>query len=153
MKKVLACFGFREGQKKFLQIRIMPLKNYFIRNKNLANILFVSTLIPYLLLCLTLGGFHTNLFNTQDCHHGQRFALHETINTSHIETSEDVYQHDSETCQICQWLKTPSTSVQFLSLDIQCECTYISLVYYSDPILPSLPIHNFTIRPPPAFSC
>jgi hypothetical protein len=131
----------------------MPLKNYFIKNKNLANVLFVSTLIPYLLLCLTLGGFHTNLFNTRECHHGQHFAAHETINTSHIKTSEDVYQHNSETCQICQWLKTPSTAVQFLSLDTQCECVHINFVYYSNPPLSSLPIHNFTIRPPPTFSC
>jgi len=134
----------------------MPLTKYFIRNKNRTNILFVSTLLPYLLLCLTLGGFHNSFLNTQHCNHRQHPIAHNTIDTSHtshIEVSENGYQHDSETCQICQWLKTPSTSVQFLSLNTPCECTYINLVYYSDPTLPSLPIHNFTIRPPPSFSC
>lgn len=134
----------------------MPLTKYFIKNKRLTNILFVSAILPYLVLCLILGGIHNSFLNTQYCNHKQHPIAHNAIDTSytsHLEVSENGYQHDSETCQICQWLKTPSTSVQFLSLNIQRECIHIRLVYYSDPTIPSLPIHKFTIRPPPSISC
>lgn len=134
----------------------MPLTKYIIKNKRITNILFVSTLLPYLLLCLTLGGFHNSLLNTKHCNHRQHPIARKNIDTSHtshIEVSEKGYQHDSETCQICQWLKTPSSAVQFLTLNLQFDFVYVSSPRNFNPILPSLSIHKFTIRPPPFSSC
>jgi len=123
----------------------------FIRKKSLSNTLFASLFIPYLLLCLTVGGFHDSIFSVRHCNHTQESVSHST--EQQIRISGNPSQHNSETCQICQWLKTPSNLRQFLLHDMRFDCVYINLVCYSNPILPSLFIQRFTIRPPPAFSC
>ena len=123
----------------------------FIRKKSLSNTLFASLFIPYLLLCLTVGGFHDSIFSVRHCNHTQESVSHST--EQQIRISGNPSQHNSETCQICQWLKTPSSLRQFLLHDMRFDCVYINLVCYSNPILPSLFIQRFTIRPPPAFSC
>lgn len=134
----------------------MPSTTYnIIKNKRITNILFVSTILPYLLLCLTLGGFHNSFLNTQHCNHRQHPLSQKAIDTSytsHIEVSENGYQHNAETCQICQWLKTPSTVVQFLTLDTQFDFVCVNAVCHSNSAFPHLSIGKFTIRPPP-FSC
>ena len=124
----------------------------FIRKKSLASNLFASIFIPYLLLCLTMGGFHDGIFGARHCNHTQQSVSHST-DDHQIRISENFSQHNSETCQICQWLKTPSNLRQFLLHDMRFDCIYINLVCHSNPILPSLFIQKFTIRPPPAFSC
>lgn len=133
----------------------MPLMKYFIGNKDRTNILLVSMLFPYLLLCLTFGGFHNSFLNTQHCNHKQQLTIWKTIDTSHasrIEISEEGYQHDSETCQICQWLKMPSTVAQFLLFYAQYDFAFVSHPQNSNPILPPLSILDFNIRPPPFFA-
>ena len=124
---------------------------YFARNKNFVNTLITSILLPYLLLCLIIGGLHNNIFNTSHCNHVQ-LSVHKTTNKVFIGIVEDADQHDPETCQICQWVKTPSTFLYFRPFDIQLASIYISLSYYSNPVLSLLPIHKFTIRPPPFFT-
>jgi len=126
---------------------------YSIGNKNLVNTLFASIFIPYLLLCLTVGGFHDSIFSVRHCNrnHTQESLSHST-DDQEIKISGNSSQHNAETCQICQWLKTPSNLRQFLLHDMRFDCVYINLVCHSNPILPSLFIHKFTIRPPPAFS-
>ena len=128
----------------------MPI-TFSMKNKNLVNKLFASILTPYLLLCLTVGGFHDSIFSVRHCNHTQESVSHST--EQQIRVSGNPSQHNSETCQICQWLKTPSNLKQFLLHDMRFDCIYINLVCHSNPILPSLFIHKFTIRPPPAFSC
>ena len=123
----------------------------FIRKKSLSNTLFASLFIPYLLLCLTVGGFHDSIFSVRHCNHTQESVSHST--EQQIRISGNPSQHNSETCQICQWLKTPSNLRQFLLHDMRFDCVYINLVCYSNPVLPSLTIRKFTIRPPPSFSC
>ncbi len=129
----------------------MPL-NSFARKKRLSDILLVSVLLPYLLLCLTMGGFHEGVLNTGHCGHAQQSPSHDADGPQ-ICASADTAQHNPETCQICQWLKTPSTSAQFLPVDAQFGCIYANFACYSNPVLPSLTIHGFTIRPPPFFTC
>lgn len=129
----------------------MPLK-YFRKNKKLANNVFVCILLPYLLLCLTIGGFHDSIFKAQHCTHTQQSAFN-IIDDTPIEIWADASEHNSETCQICQWLKTPSTLIRFLLPEIQLECVCTKFVRRSNPLLPSLSIHKFTIRPPPSFAC
>jgi len=128
----------------------MPI-TFSMKNKNLVNKLFASILTPYLLLCLTVGGFHDSIFSVRHCNHTQESVSHST--EQQIRVSGNPSQHNSETCQICQWLKTPSNLKQFLLHDMRFDCVYVSLACHSNPILPSLFIHKFTIRPPPAFSC
>ena len=128
----------------------------FNKKKDIHNTLFVSLLISYLLLCLTLGGFHEGIFSTNHCDHGLQSVSHNNHHNADsllVGISDDVSRHDAETCQICQWLKTPSTVVQFLTLDTQFDLVCISSPRNSNPILPSLSIHKFTIRPPPVSSC
>lgn len=119
-----------------------------MRNKNLLNILFASLFFPYFLLCLTVGGFHGGIFNGKQCSHTKQLQ-HQNNHDPQIGILEDVSQHHSETCQICQWLKTPSITAQFLTIDAQIDFVYMSSPRDSNPILPSLSIHKFTIRPPP----
>lgn len=128
----------------------MPLK-YFRKNKTLANNVFVSVLLPYLLLCLTIGGFHDSILTTQHCTHTQQPATNDT-DTTQIGVCKNASEHNSETCQICQWLKTPSTLIRFLLPDTQFQCICIKFVCRSNPLLPSLSIHKFTIRPPPSLA-
>ena len=130
----------------------MPLK-YFTKNENVASILFISVLLPYLLLCLTMGGFHESIFNARHSNHFHQLSSHNSIKDIEIGVLENASQHNSETCQICQWLKTPSTLVQFLLPATQFDYICNSFVYYSNPVLPSLFIHKFTIRPPPLYFC
>jgi hypothetical protein len=129
----------------------MPI-TFSVKNKNLANTLFAFIFIPYLLLCLTVGGFHDSIFSVRHCNHTQESLSHST-DDQQIRISENSSQHNAETCQICQWLKTPSNLKQFLLHDMRFDCIYINLVCHSNPILPSLFIQKFTIRPPPALSC
>jgi len=129
----------------------MPI-TFSVKNKNLANTLFASIFIPYLLLCLTIGGFHDGIFGARHCNHTQQSESCYT-DDQQIRVSGNPSQHNSETCQICQWLKTPSNLRQFLLHDMRFDCNYINLVCYSNPVLPSLTIRKFTIRPPPSFSC
>lgn len=129
----------------------MPI-TFSVKNKTLANKLFISILIPYLLLCLTIGGFHNGIFSARHCNH-ERESVYKYTDNQQIRISGNSSQHNSETCQICQWLKTPSNLKQFLSHDMRFDCVYINLVCHPNPILPSLFIQRFTIRPPPAFSC
>ena len=124
----------------------------FIRKKSLANKLFVSIFIPYLLLCLTMGGLHDSIFSVPHCNHTQESLSH-SADDQQIRVSGNSSQHNTESCQICQWLKTPSNLRQFLLHDMRFDCIYINLVYHSNPILPSIFIQRFTIRPPPSFSC
>lgn len=126
--------------------------NYLFGNKNLLNTLFVSIFIPYLLLCLTMGGFHDSIFSARHCNHAQLSVANNTDDLQ-IGVLENVSKHNAETCQICQWLKTPSNLIQLLLQDMQFGCIDTKFVCHSNPVLPSLSIQRFTIRPPPSFSC
>lgn len=133
----------------------MPLKQ-FNKKKDIHNTLFVSLLISYLLLCLTMGGFHEGISSTNHCDHGLQSGSHnnhDNADSLQVGISDDVSQHDAETCQICQWLKTPSTVVPFFKLDTQSDLVCIRSPHNFNLILPSLSIHKFTIRPPPTFPC
>jgi len=125
---------------------------YISRNKKLTHIPFLAFVIPYLLLTLTVGGFHNGSIEISDCNHSQTLVSDETANAQ-IKHQEKTGQHDSETCQICHWLKSPSVVIQFLPVHTQFDFVCISFPRNSNPILSSLSIHRFTIRPPPFFSC
>jgi len=124
-----------------------------MRNKNLTNTLFAAVFIPYLLLCLTIGGLHGGALSSRQCGHMHTLASCNNADATAIGVLEDNTSHNSETCQICQWLKTPSNLKQFLVHDVRFDCVYSNPACHSSPILPSLFIQKFTIRPPPSFSC
>lgn len=136
-----------------LSITPMLLK-YFIKNKKVANTLFATAFLPYLLICLTMGGAHGSFFSNSNshCDHTRQSISHKT-GDAHIENTATVYRHDSETCQICQWLKTPSYSVKIPMLNSHLEGVYFRSFSYANLVLPSLSINKFTIRPPPVLTC
>ncbi len=127
---------------------------YFSGNKNLANKLFIFFLIPYLLFCITIGRFHDNSINSSSCSHSQQGGIsHDSSGDNQAEILRHIHHHDSETCKICQWLKSPSLSMSFLSLNAHFGYIFTKFIPYSNPVLLLLSIHKFTIRPPPSFSC
>lgn len=128
----------------------MPIK-CFSRNKYLANILFTFFILPYLILSLTMGGYHDSILNARNCNHAQK-TVSSVVDNLQVGILEDTLKHNPETCQICQWLKTQTTLTHFLLLDTQFDYVCINAVYHSNPVLASLSIHKFTIRPPPYFS-
>ena len=128
------------------------LLKYFNKKKKVSDILFVSFLLPYFLLCITIGGLHEGIFTDKHCNHAQQSGSKSPGTTDDLQEGilKDASQHDSETCQICQWLKTPSTSLQLLIHDSHFDCICVKHVCSSNPVIPSLSIHKFTIRPPPS---
>ena len=123
-----------------------------LKNKNLKDTLSVFVFLPYLILCITMGGFHNSFFKTHHCEYREQLSSQNT-DSPHLETSEGGTHHNSETCQICQWLKTPSTVIHFLFIDNKFEYVCTNPVRYNIAVIISLTVHRFTIRPPPLFSC
>lgn len=128
------------------------LLRYFHKKRKLTNTIFISILLPYLLLCITMGGFHNSNFNPHHCDHTPHLTS-DTPDDARIVALKSVSRHNAETCQICQWLKSPSTSIHFLLSNTQFDFIYTRTANHSNPVLPSLSIHKFTIRPPPASTC
>lgn len=123
---------------------------YFNRKKKVSDILFVSFFLPYFLLCITLGEVHEG--NKHCTHVNQTGTQSQNCPDGlQVEVVNDSSKHDTETCQICQWLKTPSTPGQMLSDNTLSDCVCIRPSCYSNPLIPPLSIHRFTIRPPPSF--
>lgn len=131
------------------------LLQFLNERKKLPNILFVSFILPYFLLCITLGGFHEGIFNHKHCTHVNQTETESRNCPNGLQAGvvNDPSKHDTETCQICQWLKTPSTTGQMLADNTPFDCIYIRPARYSNPLISPLSIHRFTIRPPPFFSC
>ncbi|MDR4507758.1 MAG: hypothetical protein MRJ65_05895 [Candidatus Brocadiaceae bacterium] len=123
-------------------------------NKTRTNVLFVVMLLPYILLSLTMGGFHQGLLHLQDKHsHNHQLKPDSATGASHFSTIETASHHDADTCGICQWLKTPSNPASFFPAHAQFGCVFTCLTRYCPPFISTSPIHKFTIRPPPTFSC
>lgn len=127
------------------------LKNLII-NKGFTSPAVAFLLLPYLFLCFALGGLHENIFNGTHCGHS-----FQAVSTAHDETvalsgnmAQDSSQHDAATCQVCQWLKTPSTPGQIFLDDTHFDYVIVRPVRYSNPVIPALPLRKFTIRPPPS---
>lgn len=132
------------------------LLKHFNRKRDIGNIFFVALIIPYLLLCLTMGGFHEGISGANHCSHDLQsgsYGNHDDAGCRLVEKRDTIAQHDSETCQICHWLKTPSASESFLTVDAQFGFVCIRSPGNFKLLLPSLSIQKFTIRPPPAGSC
>ncbi|WP_347274239.1 hypothetical protein [Candidatus Kuenenia sp.] len=120
---------------------------YSPQNKKFTNIAVLTFLIPYLLLTLTVGGFHNGSFGASECEHTQPHVVEETTGAQ-IKHHEDARQHNPETCQICQWLKTSSLTCQFLTFETFAGITStISAPTYA--VISLTTIHKLTIRPPP----
>ncbi len=123
---------------------------YFHR-EILTNRRFVAIFLSYLILCLTVGGFHDSICNVSQCNHVQQLVS-DNNDVVQLGILDDVLRHDSETCQICQWLKDSSSLAQFVFRDKHFVFIGKSLKSFSNPVLPFFPIYKFTIRPPPQMS-
>lgn len=124
----------------------MPLK-LWIKNRYITKAFIIIAILPYFLLCLTMGGFHGSFITSETCTHKQ---LPLNITDDHyINTFEPVHQHNFDTCHICQWLKSPTISacilLPYTTFDFICK----SYFCYLNPLLPLKPVRKFTIRSPP----
>ena len=120
---------------------------HLIDNKNSTNLVFVLILLPYFILCLTIGGAHESIFDTRHCNNPRQVC--NNSDGLHICAGENKEIHNAETCQICKWLKTPSTQIKLQSTKAYFDWINDNVICYSNPELASLSIHKFTIRPPP----
>ena len=118
-----------------------------LQNKKFINISVLTFLIPYLLLTLTVGGFHNGSFGASECEHTQPHVVEETTGAQ-IKHHEDAGQHNPETCQICQWLKTSSLTCQFLTFETFAGITS-TISAPTHAVISLTTIHKLTIRPPP----
>lgn len=81
--------------------------------------LSILVLVPYVILCITAGGFHafdeSAYHNHTDNHHSENTActINDVGNTAPILCDND---HNEENCIICKWLKSSPKKIQ-LSLD------------------------------------
>ncbi|HJW86494.1 MAG TPA: hypothetical protein VJ440_07670 [Candidatus Brocadiaceae bacterium] len=130
----------------------MALLKNLIKNKGFTSPVVVFLLLPYLFLCLTLGGLHENIINGKHCGHSLQpvSAPHDAPVALSGSMVQDSSRHDAATCQVCQWLKTPSTPGQIFLDNTHFDYVIVRPVCYSNPIIPTLPLRKFTIRPPPS---
>lgn len=95
----------------------------------------LSILIPYIILCLTAGGFHT--FDEYAYHnHNSKNHHSETIDSSVNKPCNNkpilcCNDHNEDNCIICKWLKSTSKRIQ-LVLDISHFIQGISGLCVSD---------------------
>jgi hypothetical protein len=131
-----------------LRYAVMLLRDFF-RKKILTNRWFIGILLPYLLWCLTVGGFQDSC-----CHndHGNYVQQLVSDNTNDIQVGvlDDFLRYDSETCQICEWLKDSPALPEFVILNIHADFICNSLKdIIPNPVFSYFSTRKFTIRPPP----
>ena len=127
------------------------LPSIFLRRNTLINRRLSIGIVFYLLLCLTMGGFHDCACNAgqgNQAHH----VVYESNDDAQLGISDNDLCRDSEMCQICQWLKDPSSAAPSVLWKTYFVFKDNCLVSFSTSVFPFLPICKFTIRPPPPIS-
>lgn len=127
------------------------LPSLFLRSNALINRDLSVGIVFYLLLCLTLGGFHDCGCNAGQGNHAHHVVC-ENNGVAQLGISDDDLWHDSETCQMCQWLKDPSSAAPSVFWNTYFVFKGNCIVNFSTPVLTFFPVYKFTIRPPPLIS-
>jgi len=92
---------------------------YSFNSKQRFKKLSILVLVPYIILCITAGGFHafdeTAYHNHTDNHHSENTVsvINDNGNSTPILCGND---HNEDNCIICKWLKNTPKKIQ-LSLD------------------------------------
>ena len=94
---------------------------YYFKSKQKLRRLSILLLAPYIILCITAGGFHA--FD-ESAFHGHSVEKNHSENTvSNADTADNsapffCYNvHNEDDCTICEWLKHAPKRVQ-LSMDV-----------------------------------
>lgn len=94
---------------------------YFFRSKQKLKKLSIVFLVPYIVLCITAGGFHA--FD-ESAFHGHSVEKGHSENTASnagtVDNNTPIFcynDHNEDDCIICKWLKHAPKRVQ-LSLDV-----------------------------------
>lgn len=90
---------------------------YFFKTKQRFKKLSILLLVPYIILCVTAGGFHA--FD-KSAFHGHSVEKTHSENTATAENSSPIFcynDHNEDDCIICKWLKHAPKKVQ-LSMDV-----------------------------------
>lgn len=127
------------------------LPSIFLRRNTLINRHLSVGVVFYLLLCLTMGGFHDCACNAGQGNYARQVVC-ENNDVAQLGISDDGLCRDSEMCQMCQWLKDSSSAAPSVLWNTYFIFKGNSLVSFSTPVLSFFPIYKFTIRPPPPVS-
>ena len=91
---------------------------YSLNSKKRFKKLSILVLVPYVILCITAGGFHafdeSAYHNHTDNYHSENAVsvINESISTPVLCDND----HNEDNCIICKWLKSSPKKIQ-LSLD------------------------------------
>ena len=92
---------------------------YSFNSKQRSKILSILVLVPYIVLCITAGGFHafdeSAYHNHTDNYHSENTVsvINDNDNSTPILCYND---HNEDNCIICKWLKSSPKKIQ-LSLN------------------------------------
>ncbi len=128
---------------------------YFFRTKQKLKKLSILFLVPYIILCITAGGFHA--FD-ESAFHGhsveKKYSENTVLNADTADNSAPFFcynDHNEDDCTICKWLKHAPKKVQ-LSMDVSSFipdtsglCLNKQQAYYF------LNIGKYQSRAPPSF--
>ena len=94
---------------------------YFLKSKQRIKKLSILLLVPYIILCVTAGGFHA--FDESAFHGHSVENIHSgdsDLNAGTADNSAPIFcynDHNEDDCIICKWLKHAPKKVQ-LPLDV-----------------------------------
>ena len=94
---------------------------YFLKSKQRFKKLSILLLVPYIILCITAGGFHA--FDKSAFHGHSVEETHSediVLNADTSDNSAPIFcynDHNEDDCIICKWLKHAPKRVQ-LSMDV-----------------------------------
>ena len=94
---------------------------YPFRLKQKSKKLSILLLVPYIILCITAGGFHAFDKNAYHDHDPANYYHSENISSDTNKTSDNTHtlcynDHSEDNCIICKWLKSTPKKIQ-LSLN------------------------------------
>ena len=124
----------------YLSVSIIIYTMYLLKPKQQLKRISLLILVPYVILCITAGGFHA--FNEAAFHGHSVEKTHSENTVVNADTSGNstlsfcYNDHNEDTCAICKWLKHAPKRVQLpmdvssFLLDISGLCVNKHQAYY-----------------------
>ena len=81
---------------------------YFLKSKHRFRRLSILILIPYFILCITAGGFHSFDHKAYHGHAGSNQTVSDVSNSEQPGNSTPIFcdnDHSADNCIVCKWLK------------------------------------------------
>lgn len=104
----------------YKSVNIINKVMYFFKSKQRFKKLSILLLVPYIILCITAGGFHAFDKSAFHGHNVEKTHSEDTVlNADTVDNSAPFFcynDHNEDDCIICKWLKHAPKRVQ-LSMD------------------------------------